>query len=251
VTEAMLAAGVRPGDRVLELACGPGGTGLAAADVVGPDGEVVLSDVVLEMLGIAAQRAAARQLGNITIAQVDMENIAFPDASFDAVLCREGLMLVIDPAAALREAHRVLVPGGSAAFAVWGPRERNPWLSLLLDEVSARLGVPVPPPGMPDPFGLAEHGNLEELLGAAGFDDVVISEVATPMAVSTFDEWWSIVPALAGPVRPVLDAQPPEVIAAVQSQIEAAIGQFRSDAGGFEIPGLSFLACGQRRGHRI
>ena len=121
VTQTMLEAlGLRPEARVLELACGPGGAGLAAAELVGPRGEVVLSDIAPEMTAIAAERADARNLANVRTAQIDMENIDFPDASFDAVLCREGLMLVPDPAAAVHDAHRVLVPGGRAAFAVWG-----------------------------------------------------------------------------------------------------------------------------------
>src|SRR5581483_972458 len=129
VTEAMLqAADLRSGARVLELACGPGGAGLAAAELGGPDGEVVLSDVVPEMTAIAAERAASRGLTNVTTAEIDMENVDFPDGSFDAVLCREGLMLVVDPGSAAREAHRVLVPRGRAVYAVWGPRDKNPWL---------------------------------------------------------------------------------------------------------------------------
>jgi ubiquinone/menaquinone biosynthesis C-methylase UbiE len=127
VVQAMLeAAGLRSEARVLELACGPGGAGLAAAEVVGPGGEVVLSDIAPEMTEIAAERAHARDLRNIHTMQIDMENIDLPDATFDAVLCREGLMLVPDPAAAVAEAHRVLVPGGHAVFAVWGPANATP-----------------------------------------------------------------------------------------------------------------------------
>jgi ubiquinone/menaquinone biosynthesis C-methylase UbiE len=132
------AAGTGPGDRVLELACGPAGTGLAAAEIVGADGEVVLTDVAPEMTAIAAERADSRNLTNVKTAQIGMEDITFPDASFDAVLCREGLMLVINPATVVREAHRVLVPSGRAVFTVWGPRERNPWLGVLFDMASSK-----------------------------------------------------------------------------------------------------------------
>ena len=76
VTEAMLSSiDVRSGDRVLELACGPGGAGLAAAERVGPDGEVVLSDVVPEMVSIAAERAAGRGLTNVRTATRDLYSI--------------------------------------------------------------------------------------------------------------------------------------------------------------------------------
>jgi SAM-dependent methyltransferase len=245
VVGAMLeAAGLRSDARVLELACGPGGAGLAAAEIVAPAGEVVLSDIAPEMTEIAAQRAHARNLGNVRTAQIDMESIDLPDATFDAVLCREGLMLVPDPAAAVREAHRVLVPGGRAVFAVWGPRDRNPWLGRLFDAITARLGIPLPPPGMPGPFSLSDYGKLEELLGAAGFRDVSVREVATPMTASSFGEWWSVVPSLAGPVGPLLAAQPVDVGEAIRSNAETALDEFRTETG-YELPGLSFVGAGR------
>ena len=142
-------AALRPGDRVLELACGAGGAGLAAATLVAPGGEVVLSDVAAEMTAIAAARAQALGLANVTTRVLDLERIEQPDESYDVVLCREGLMLVPDSAGAAREIRRVLRPGGRLALAVWGPRERNPWLRVMFDAISAQLGCPVPPTGIP------------------------------------------------------------------------------------------------------
>lgn len=244
VTAAMLdAAGVRPGARVLELACGPAGAGLAAAEIVGADGEVLLTDVAPEMTAIAAARAAERNLTNVKIAEIGMEDITFPDASFDAVLCREGLMLVINPATVVSEAHRVLVPKGSAAFAVWGPRRANPWLGVLFDVITARLGITVPPPGMPDPFSLSDYGALEKLLNTAGFKDIVVREVDSPVIASSFDEWWSVVPELAGPVGPVLAAQPAEVYDAIREDAREILDRYRTEAG-YELPGLSFVGSG-------
>ncbi|MGH3581788.1 MAG: class I SAM-dependent methyltransferase, partial [Mycobacterium sp.] len=144
VAAAMLdAADLRSGERVLELACGPGGVGMAAAASVGPHGAVVLSDIAPEMTAIAAERAEKAGLTNVTTREVDIERIDYPDAAFDKVLCREGLMLVPDPASAVREARRILRPAGRAVFVVWGPRDRNPWLGLLFDAVTEQMGFPV------------------------------------------------------------------------------------------------------------
>ena len=78
---------------------------------------------------------------------LDLEQIDVPDASFDIVVCREGLMFALDPARAVAEIVRVLRPGGRVAVAVWGPRDRNPWLGVLADAVHRQTGAPVPPPG--------------------------------------------------------------------------------------------------------
>src|SRR6266566_1510932 len=87
VTEKLLElSSPQPGERVLELACGPGGAGIAAAERVGPEGEVVLSDIAPEMTEIAAQRAKARGLANVRTRELDLEDIDEPDASYDALL---------------------------------------------------------------------------------------------------------------------------------------------------------------------
>ena len=165
----------QPGERVLELACGAGGTGLAAAARVGPAGHVVLSDLVPQMTTIAADRAAALGLTNTSSRDLDLQRIEQPDRAFDVVLCREGLMFAPDPGAALAEIGRVLRPGGRAGLAVWGPRESNPWLGVVFDVVTAETGQPVPPPGIPGPFALSDQGRLSRLLTAAGFAEVTVT----------------------------------------------------------------------------
>ena len=147
VTERMLElAALRPDDRVLELACGPGGVGLAAAQRIGPQGEVVMSDVAAEMTAIAAARASSLGLGNVSTRELDIEALDEPDGSYDVVLCREGIMLVQDPVRAAGEIRRVLRPGGRVVLTVWGPRQRNPWLGVVFDsrpfwKLSIRFGT--------------------------------------------------------------------------------------------------------------
>lgn len=246
VAEAMLdAAHLAPGERVLELACGPGGVGMAAATIVGPEGEVVLSDIAPEMTAIAAERALQAKLENVTTREVDLERIDYPDASFDAVLCREGLMLVPDPAIAVGECHRVLRPSGRAVFAVWGPRERNPWLGLLFDAVTAETGMPVPPPGIPGPFSLEAPGVLGKLLVCAGFLGTDVREVSEPMKALSVDDYWSLVPPLAGPISRVLESLPEEVSSAIRARVAETLAAFAA-SDGFELPGVSLLGVGRR-----
>jgi SAM-dependent methyltransferase len=247
ITERMLElAQPRPGDRVLELACGPGSVGLAAAARVAPDGEVVLSDVVTEMTAIAAARAEALELRNVSAKVLDLERIEEPDNAYDVALCREGLMLVPDPGRAAREIARVVRPGGRVAVAVWGPRERNPWLGIVFDTVSAQLGTPTPPPGIPHPFSLDDADQLAGLLTAAGLSDVVVDEVPTPYEAVSVDEWWERSSALAGPLAQRLARLPEAETQALRARAADAVRPYQAPNGALNIPGVSLVAAGRR-----
>ena len=245
VTERLFeVADIHPGERVLELACGPGGAGLDAAEHVGPTGEVVISDVVAEMTSIAAARAKARGLGNVRTRVLDLEEIAEPDASFDVVLCREGLMFAADPARAAREIRRVLRPGGRAAISVWGPRERNPWLGLVMDAVSAQTGRTIPPQGVPGPFSLGDSDALAVVLRDAGLADVVVGEQPTPLRAGSFEQWWETTSALAGPLSKILADLPEPASQALQGRLRGAIRSYETTTG-IELPGVALIASGR------
>ncbi len=246
LTTAMLdALALSAGDRVLELACGTGGAGLAAAERVGPSGEVVLSDAVPEMTEAAARRAATRGAANIRTRVLALETVAEPDASFDAVLCREGLMFATDPARALREVLRVLRPGGRAAFAVWGPPAENPWMRLPFEAVRQHAGAPAPGPGSVGPFALSDSHRLHQLVTAAGLTDVRIEEVPVPMQVASTAEWWARTSALAGPLVRLIAAMTDSDRTAVRARLDAEAAPYVT-ADGVTFPGLSLLASGRR-----
>lgn len=246
LTEKMLElAAPKPGDRVLELACGPGGLGLAAAPLVAPDGEVVLSDVVAEMTAIAAARADAAGLRDVRTRVLDIEQIDEPDGSYDVVLCREGLMFAAEPARAVGEIRRVLRPRGRVAIAVWGPRERNPWLGLVLDAVSAQFGTPIPPPGIPGPFSLEDAGTLAGLLRDAELLDVVVDDFAAPMHAASFEEWWTRTSSLAGPLATMLASLPEAVTHAILARLQEAVRPYRTPDG-LAFPGVTLLASARR-----
>ncbi len=248
VTETMLElSSLRPGDRVLELACGPGSVGLAAAERVGPAGEVVVSDVAQEMTAIAIERAHARGLTNVRGRVLDLDSIDEPDAAYDVVLCREGLMFAADPARAACEITRILRTGGRAAVAVWGPRERNPWLGIVFDAVSAELGRPVPPPGMPGPFSLSDPATLAGLLSAAGLSHVEVSELSVPLRARGFDEWWETTCALAGPLTQILASLPPSSAEHLRSEARESARRYQTPEG-LDFPGVTLLATGCRDG---
>ena len=256
VTQAMIdAVAPEPGDSVLELACGAGGLGLAIADRVAPGGSVLLSDVAPEMVTIAAARAAHRgEHGDgsalVNARVIDLEQIDLPDDSFDIVVCREGLMFALDPRRAAREIVRVLRPGGRVAVAVWGPRSRNPWLGILADAIQERTGSPVPAPGVPGPFSLGDEGVLENTLTAAGLQHLQVEEVAVPTHDDSFEEYWQLRTALAGPLKRLLAGLPAEDLAVIRETVRSRLSQYQQ-ADGLTIPGLAYVASAVRPGASV
>ena len=238
-------AELRPGDRVLELACGPGGVGLAAAPLVVPGGEVVLSDYAEEMTAIAQERIDARGTENATTKVLDLERIDEPDASYDVVLSREGVMFASDHAQAAGEIARVLRPGGRAAIAVWGARERNPWLGCVLDALGAQVGMPIPPPGIHGPFALSDPAELERLLAGAGLRDVHVEEFPADYRAESFEEWWSRTSALAGPVANIVRALPADAAGELDARLREAVAPYET-AGGLDFPGMTLIASARR-----
>ena len=246
VTDRMLdVVNLQPGDHVLELASGPGGVGLAAADRVGPDGEVVISDAVGAMVDIARRRAVDRNLTNVTTEVLDLEDIAQPDRAFDAVLCREGMMFALDPARAAREMHRVLRPSGRVAVAVWASRESNPWLGLLLDAFTEITGIIVPPPGVPGPFALSDADALVGLFTDSGFTALNVDQVAVPLWTPSFDAWWTRTLTVAGPVVAILNRLDDATRLQVQHAVRAAVTVYQTD-GALKLPGLAHVLAGRR-----
>jgi SAM-dependent methyltransferase len=182
-------AHLQPGQRVLELAAGPGDTGFLAAELIEPGGTLVSSDASDAMLELARTRADGFGVSNVEFANLQLEWIDLPAATVDAVLCRWGVMLCADPPAAAKEIRRVLRPGGRVALAVWDLPERNPWTTIPSRSL-IELGYTSPPdPGAPSMFTLATPGRLEALLEEAGFVEVEVDGVQLDRMYESVDEW--------------------------------------------------------------
>jgi ubiquinone/menaquinone biosynthesis C-methylase UbiE len=172
----MRLASLKPGERVLDVACGTGLISFAAARIVGPGGHVVGVDISGEMVECARRRAQQHVVPQATFERMDAEKLELADASFDAVLCGLGLMYMPDPAQALREMRRVLRPGGRIAVAVWGERKRCGW-SHVLQIVDAEVESDV----CPLFFQLGEVGALARLCLQAKLEDVETHRIAVTL----------------------------------------------------------------------
>jgi SAM-dependent methyltransferase len=180
---------LQPGMRVLELAAGPGDTGFLAAELVRPGGRLISSDASEPMLDIARARAADQGIDNVEFKLLQLEWIDLPTASVDAALCRWGVMLSLDPAAALHEIRRVVAPGGRFTAAVWDLPERNPWTSIPAGALIALGHAPPPEPGAPGMFALAAPGRLEEMLGDAGFVESHVEPIPLHRTYESVEAW--------------------------------------------------------------
>jgi SAM-dependent methyltransferase len=167
-------ADIRPGMAVLDLASGTGEPALTIAPLVGPEGSVTATDVIPEMVAIAADHAAEAGRTNMHFREADAEALPFADASFDRVTCRLGVMYFPEVPRALREVRRVLRPGGRAVFVTWGPQEHIDYLTSTLGVLLRYQDVPppAPAPDAPHPLRFARSGSLSAALREAGFTEV-------------------------------------------------------------------------------
>src|SRR5262245_15095905 len=137
--------GIGPDQQHLDIAAGTGEPGLSIARR-SPEGRVVLTDLVPEMLDIAARRARAQGVANVETTVCSADDLPFDDATFDSVSVRFGYMFFPDMATATAEFARVLTPGGRVCASVWGPPEDNPWTTIAMRAIASEVAVAPPDP---------------------------------------------------------------------------------------------------------
>lgn len=236
-------ANLHPGQRVLELAAGPGDTGFLASELIKPGGTLVTSDVAEAMLAVARERADAQRIDNVEFRQLQLEWIDLDTASVDAALCRWGIMLVADPEAAVREIRRVLRPGGTVAVAVWDEAGKNPWATIP-GRAMIELGHSEPPdPDAPGMFALAAPGRLAELLQAAGFVEPTVDSVEVQRNYDTLESYLSETLDLSRIFSRGLAELTDEERERVRERIAALAAPFTGQDGSVRLTGRSLVAC--------
>ena len=240
--ELLARATPRPGDRVLDVATGTGAVARQVAPMVGAAGRVVGLDPSPAMLGVARGLPAPMGAG-VEWVEGKGEALPFPDASFDLVVCQQGLQFFPDRALGLREMRRVLVPGGRVGITVWQAIDRQPAYAAL-DRAMARHGGGG---RLTAPFALGEPEKLTRLLAEAGFADATTESVPGMVRFASTDGWVrrtilgsaAAVPELAGLDAAGMDA----LIAAVDGEMQGTLREF-ADGDGLALPSVASVGTG-------
>jgi ubiquinone/menaquinone biosynthesis C-methylase UbiE len=243
VSEWMIAhAELAPGQTVLELAAGPGDTGFMAARAILPGGTLISSDASAGMLEVAEERAAEQGVTNVEFKQLQLEWIDMETASVDVILCRWGVMLTVDPAAALLECRRVLKPGGRCVLAVWDLAETNPF-AVIPNSALVALGHAEPPTsGGPGMFALAAPGLLAEMLADAGFFDAEVEPVVVREYYTSVLDWLGQTRDRSHSFAKIWDQLSDPERQELRNHMTEAASAFADGDGGYDVPGSVLVA---------
>ncbi len=233
----------QPGHRVLELAAGPGDTGLLAAELIAPGGTLISTDAVQPMVDHARARAAELGIDNAEFRTMDAEWIDLPTASVDAVLARWVYMLLADPATALGEGRRVLRPGGRIALAAWTAPGENPWAAVAQEELAATGALPPPAPDEPNMFSFADPARIRDLLAGAGFDDIVVEQLDLAWRYEDLDAWWDVQLDISTSLVRGVGALTPARRDDLRDAIDARLARYVADDGSVTLPGRTHVAA--------
>ena len=228
-------AGLKPGQHILDVACGTGIPSLVAAPFVAPGGTVIGVDLAPGMVELARKKAEERGLKNVTFREADGELLPFPDESFDVVLCNHGLVHMTDRGKALHEMQRVLRKGnGVLALSVWSTPDRALTIGIVAKAIR-ELWPAAAIPGAPMWFDFGMEGAIEKALTDTGFHDLRTTRHTVAFAVGSGEEYWEGVLGISGRLQMLLKNIPQETASDIRMTVIRAAENFRS-GGQVRIP---------------
>ena len=234
------------GQKVLDIGGGSGEPSLTISGIVGSTGSITYTDPVVGMVETAQAEADRRGLTNIQFRQCSGDDLPFADGTFDVAVGRLSAMFFADPVVALREALRVIRNHGSLSFAVWGPKEANPFFSTVTDVVDRFVESPKEDPDAPDPFRFASPGKLAGILEKAGAENVVERRLNFQIEEKiAFEQFWQLrtemSESLRGKIARLTPAQLPTV---KQTAANAAQRYFVN--GQMSFPAQALIVSGRK-----
>lgn len=233
-------ADLKPGESVLETACGTGLVTFQIAESVQPEGEVVATDLSQEMINLAIKESDKRGLENVEYKRMDAEKLSFEDNSFDAAVNALGLMYIPDPVQSLKEMCRVLKPGGRAVVAIWGERKKCGWAELF-PIVDKRVASDVCPL-----FFQQGTGNvLQNSMKQAGFSEIKVHRFPVELHYPS-DEIALMAAFAGGPVALAYQKFDEQTRDEAHTEYLDSISQYRNGEG-YHIPGEFVIGLGTKK----
>lgn len=236
-----------PGESVLDVGCGTGGTTAELAAIVAPAGRAVGVDFAPPMVDTARSRFAAVANARFEVCDIETDG-HLPGAPFDAAYSRMALMLLADPVAGCVSIRRALRPGGRLAATVFRDAGANPWLPAALLGAAPHVGSlpPLPVGDEPGPFAFADPAVPRRALVAAGFSDVEVqpaeASLRAPDDPDGVTEWL----IEAGPAGAAYRAADPGRQAAARRGAAILLDRFRTPGMGYQLPIGIWLVTARR-----
>lgn len=246
-TDAMLKmAGISAGQTVLDVAAGAGDQTLDIADRVGVEGAVIATDISAGILTYAIGNAVRAGHANVRIHPADAEDLRLEAATFDAAVCRLGLMFLPNPLKGLKEIHRVLKPGGRFCGMVFAGPEMNPCLRILMSTALRHAGLAPRDPFRPGGLvSLGKPGLMDDLMQQAGFHAVATTRMEVAFRLPKTADYLNFVKDSAGPILQILAPLGEVARAAAWRDIETQLDVYQT-ANGWIGPNTLLLTAGQK-----
>ena len=247
----MKSSQISSGQTVLDVATGTGQPALTIAEkIVGPTGRVIGVDLSPEMLEVAKEEAAYQGLTNVVFQIVKDESLSmFSDDTFDAVVCRNGLMFMPDPVKALKAFRRVLKPGGKASVTVWGSPDKSPVMAEVMKTISKHvtdlklLPSAVAPSGNPGgAVSISSTDMLRDYFFKAGFSNFNAEKIEVTVAqTDTAEQLWQGMTEVTGFLVILLSKLPDEKKLAIKNDVIESLGKMFSSGGPVKLTGELIL----------
>jgi len=236
-------ASIKPGSRVMDVAAGPGYQTVQVAARVGPDGFVLASDISPEMVRIAERNVREAGYINAEFQVMDATALSVPPETFDAVICRQGVMTFPEPYKAVRSINTALRQGGTVGVTVFAAADRNPYLSVPAEIISRHLALPPDTPIKLDVFRFGEIDALSDLLSSAGFEQINIERFSTPMILENVDQYVAHLRESSRVLLELMRDADEKTASAIWAETATAANQFMN-ADGFNAPGEILITSG-------